>query len=120
MEKLGSLNILDEVLKATEDLQTIVDRKSYLLVDSYNWEIRKPQIEFHDSQDFSKIDDPFKYHRFHSFSEARLDLGPYMVRETTNLPFEGTNGHQKSLTRKFSFKPERMVIPDEGDTYAFD
>lgn len=114
MEKLGSLNILDEVLKAAEDLQTKVDRKSYLLVDSNSWEIGKPQIEFHDPQDFSKIDDPFKFHGFHSFSEARLDLGPF---RGTNLAFEGTNGHHKSLTREFSFKPERMVIPDEGDTY---
>ncbi|KAL7612950.1 hypothetical protein Lser_V15G05228 [Lactuca serriola] len=119
MEKLGSLNILDEVLKAAEDLQTKVDRKSYLLVDANSWEIGKPPIEFQDIQDISKTDDndPFKYHGYHSFSEARLDLGTSRSPETTNLPFAGTNGFHKSLTREFSFKPERMVIQDEGDTY---
>ncbi|KAL4578915.1 hypothetical protein LXL04_015047 [Taraxacum kok-saghyz] len=117
MEKLGSLNILDEVLKAAEDLQTKVDRKSYLLVDSNSWEVGKPQIEFQDPQEFSNIDDQYQFHGYHSFSEARLDLGPSRIRGTTNVP---TNGSlHKSLTREFSFKPERerMVIDDEGDTY---
>ncbi|KAK1406546.1 hypothetical protein QVD17_41957 [Tagetes erecta] len=119
MEKLGSLNILDEVLKAAEDLQKKVDQKSYLLVDSNSWEIGKPPIEVHDPQDFLKIEDPFKYHGYHSFSEAQLDLGKSRSRETesTNLPPAGTNGLHRSLTRQFSYKPERVVIHDEGDTY---
>ncbi|CAH1446875.1 unnamed protein product [Lactuca virosa] len=100
-------------------LQTKVDRKSYLLVDANSWEIGKPPIEFQDIQDISKTDDddPYKYHGYHSFSEARLDLGTSRSPGATNLPFAGTNGFQKSLTWKFSFKPERMVIQDEGDTY---
>ncbi|XP_076949795.1 aluminum-activated malate transporter 9-like [Bidens hawaiensis] len=119
MEKLGSLNILDEVLKAAEDLQKKVDQKSYLLVDSNSWEIGKPPIEIHDPQDFLKTEDPYAYHGYHSFSETLLDLGKSRTTESesTNLPVEGTNGLHKSLTRQFSYKPERMVIPDEADTY---
>lgn len=116
MEKLGSLNILDEVLKAAEDLQKKIDKKSYLLVDSNSWEIGKPPIEFQDLQEFSNIEDPHAYHGYHSFSEAVLDLGT-SGSESTNLPWEGTNGHHKSLTRQFSYKRERLVIQDEGDTY---
>ncbi|KAI3797504.1 hypothetical protein L1987_32761 [Smallanthus sonchifolius] len=119
MEKLGSLNILDEVLKAAEDLQKKVDQKSYLLVDSNSWEIGKPPIELHDPQDFSKIEDPYAYHGYHSFSETLLDLGKSRnpVSESTNLPSESTNGQLRSLTRQFSNKPERIVIQDEADTY---
>ncbi|XP_024995185.1 aluminum-activated malate transporter 9-like [Cynara cardunculus var. scolymus] len=118
MEKLGSMNILDEVLKAAEDLQRKVDRKSYLLVDSNSWEIRKPPVEFNDPQDFLKMDGPREYHGFHSHSEALLDLGTSRSPESTNMPWEGTNGNKfKSLTRQFSYKPERMVIQDEADTY---
>ncbi|KAJ0466856.1 putative aluminum-activated malate transporter [Helianthus annuus] len=121
MEKLGTSNILDEVLKAAEDLQKKVDQKSYLLVDSNSWEIGKPPIELHDPQDFSKIEDPYAYHGYHSFSETLLDLGKSRSNEsgsTNNLPFEGTNGLlHRSLTRQFSLKPERMVILDEADTY---
>ncbi|CAH1416658.1 unnamed protein product [Lactuca virosa] len=99
-------------------LQTKVDRKSYLLVDANSWEIGKPPIEFQDIQDISKTDDdPYKYNGYHSFSEARLDLGTSRSPGATNLPFAGTNGFQKSLTRKFSFKLERMVIQDEGDMH---
>lgn len=120
MEKLGSFNILDEVLKAAEDLQKKVDQKSYLLVDSNSWEIGKPPIELHDPQDFLKMEDPYAYHGYHSFSETLLDLGKSRTTESesTNLPVEGTNGLHKSLTRQFSYKPERVVIPDEADTYT--
>lgn len=119
MEKLGSFNILDEVLKGAEDLQKKIDQKSYLLVDSNSWEIGKPPIELHDPQDFFKMEDPHIYHGYHSFSEARLDLGTSRSpeSESTNLPTEGTNGTHRSLTRQFSYKPERIVIPNEGDTY---
>lgn len=117
MEKLGSINVLDEVIKAAEDLQKKVDRKSYLLVDSNSWEIGKPSIEFNDPQDFLKLDNPHEHHGFHSHSEAVLDLGISRSPESTNLPWEGVNGKFKSLTRQFSYKPERMVIPDEADTY---
>nr|GEX78834.1 aluminum-activated malate transporter 9-like [Tanacetum cinerariifolium] len=116
MEKLGSSNILDEVLKAAEDLQKKIDQKSYLLVDSNSWEIGKPPMELRDPQDFLQIEDPQVYHGYHSFSEAQLDLGTSRI-ESTVRPWEGTNGQHRSLTRQFSYKPERMVIPDEGDTY---
>ncbi|KAK9062776.1 hypothetical protein SSX86_019966 [Deinandra increscens subsp. villosa] len=118
MEKLGSINILDDVLKAAEDLQKKVDQKSYLLVDSNSWEIGKPPIELHDPQDFLKIEDPFACHGYHSFSEALLDLGKSSTEsQSTDIPFEGANVLHKSLTRQFSHKPERMVIQDEADTY---
>ncbi|KAJ9542352.1 hypothetical protein OSB04_028858 [Centaurea solstitialis] len=120
MEKLSSMNILDEVLKAAEDLQRKVDRKSYLLVDSNSWEIGKPPVVINDPQDFVKFDG--LHHGFHSHSEAVLDLGISRSPESTNLPWEGANGNGngsnfKSLTRQFSYKPGRVVIQDEADTY---
>lgn len=39
MEKLGSVNILHEVLEAAAQLQKKIDQKSYLLVRSESWEI---------------------------------------------------------------------------------
>lgn len=50
LEKLDSVDILYEVHEAAEELQKKIDRKSYLLVNSECWEIRKPKRpqNFHD------------------------------------------------------------------------
>lgn len=50
LEKLDSVDILYEVHEAAEELQKKIDRKSYLLVNSESWEIRKPKRpqNFHD------------------------------------------------------------------------
>jgi len=56
MEKLGSVDILDEVHEAAEDLQNKVDQKSYLLVNSESWEIGNRQ-ELVDPQDILNLDE---------------------------------------------------------------
>lgn len=50
LEKLDAVDILYEVHEAAEELQKKIDRKSYLLVNSESWEIRKPKRpqNFHD------------------------------------------------------------------------
>lgn len=41
MEKLSDENLLQEVHEAAEDLQMLIDKKSYLLVHAENWETGK-------------------------------------------------------------------------------
>nr|XP_043631860.1 aluminum-activated malate transporter 9-like [Erigeron canadensis] len=117
MEKLGLVDILLEVHEAAEDLQKKVDKTSYLLVDSDNWDTGEPPNE--DPGDFINIEDPYVYNEDNTLNEAQLELGtlrgPGSI--SNNLPWGGTNGHHRSLTQQFSYKPERMVIQDEHDMY---
>lgn len=52
MEKLSSKDILFEVHEAAEELQMKIDRKSFLLVNSDNWEDVRRAKEFEDPQNF--------------------------------------------------------------------
>ncbi|XP_040998684.1 aluminum-activated malate transporter 4 isoform X1 [Juglans microcarpa x Juglans regia] len=57
MEKLSSKDILFEVHEAAEELQMKIDRKSYLLVNSDNWEDVRRAKEFEDPQNFIDVKD---------------------------------------------------------------
>lgn len=75
LEKLGPVDILYEVHEAAEALQKKVDQKSYLLVNSENWEIGKRPKEVIDQQEILNMEnEENKFLEFKSLSEAVLDL----------------------------------------------
>ncbi|PKI43871.1 hypothetical protein CRG98_035705, partial [Punica granatum] len=76
MEKLGPVDILDEVHEAAEELQNKIDRKSYILVNSESWEIgNRPKDQEGQHQDLINFDDDEKrVLEYKSCSEAILDL----------------------------------------------
>ncbi|PQP93216.1 aluminum-activated malate transporter 9 [Prunus yedoensis var. nudiflora] len=83
MEKLGSVDILNEVHEAAEELQTKIDQKSYLLVNSESWEIGSRPKEVGDPQDLLNLDDDENtFREYKSLSEAVLDLRSFPVPQS--------------------------------------
>ncbi|PHU24333.1 Aluminum-activated malate transporter 9 [Capsicum chinense] len=76
MEKLGSVDILYEVHEAAEALQKKVDQKSYLFVNSENWEIGTRATVVDTPQEPGSLDDDrnsFLHHRSHSETVINID-----------------------------------------------
>uniref|UniRef100_M1AZM3 Aluminum-activated malate transporter n=2 Tax=Solanum tuberosum TaxID=4113 RepID=M1AZM3_SOLTU len=78
MEALNSHeNILKEVHETAQNLQKKIDNKSYLLVNSKNWEIGKPNIinnfddSSHENENGSSENLPLN---FQSLSETAIDI----------------------------------------------
>ncbi|PQQ11206.1 aluminum-activated malate transporter 9 [Prunus yedoensis var. nudiflora] len=83
MEKLGSVDILNEVHEAAEELQKKIDQKSYLLVNSESWEIGSRPKEVGDPQDLLNLDDDENtFREYKSLSEAVLDLRSFPVPQS--------------------------------------
>lgn len=83
MEKLGSVDILNEVHEAAEELQKKIDQKSYLLVNSESWEIGSRPKEVGDPQDLLNLhDDENTFREYKSLSEAVLDLRSFPVPQS--------------------------------------
>ncbi|XP_050238606.1 aluminum-activated malate transporter 9-like [Mercurialis annua] len=88
MEKLGLGDILYEVHEAAEELQTKVDKKSYLLVNAECWEIGHPGKDSGEPQEFINLeDDVSKVLHHKSRSEAVLDL------RSLTIPKSWGDGH---------------------------
>ncbi|KAM7280299.1 hypothetical protein ACFE04_007433 [Oxalis oulophora] len=102
MEKLGKVDILDEIHDAAEELQNKIDRKSYLLVNSESWEIGnrpKPEDPHQDLIDLD--DDEHRVLEHKSLSEAVLDLRSLHNPKTWDFqPVVPTNVPQKNLLQK--------------------
>lgn len=82
MEKLDEADILFEVHEAAEALQTKIDKKSYLFVNSENWEIGSRTKEAGQPQDLINFDDDEEEKRIlksKSLSETVLDLSSVSV-----------------------------------------
>ncbi|KAF7149174.1 hypothetical protein RHSIM_Rhsim03G0219400 [Rhododendron simsii] len=74
MEKLSHGDILHEVHEAAEELQMMIDQKSYLLVNSVNWEAVKRHKDFEDSNALLEVKDHENKQRvIHSLSELSLN-----------------------------------------------
>ncbi|XP_052186498.1 aluminum-activated malate transporter 4-like [Diospyros lotus] len=87
MEKLGSENILSEVHEAAEELQMMIDQKSYLLVNSTSWGNGIQPKEFEDQNNLEVKDHDNKHTVINSLSELALNL-----RSTsTSRPFDPHN-----------------------------
>lgn len=105
MEKLGPVEILSEVHEAAEELQNKVDRKSYLLVNSENWEIGNRAKAWAEPQDLLNFDeDENKVLQHKSHSETVLDLRPFSA--TRSLDSAKPNTGLKA--------PVPVVIPPNG------
>lgn len=105
MEKLGPVEILSEVHEAAEELQNKVDRKSYLLVNSENWEIGNRAKAWAEPQDLLNFDDDEnKVLQHKSHSETVLDLRPFSA--TRSLDSAKPNTGLKA--------PVPVVIPPNG------
>lgn len=115
MEKLGTVDILDEVHEAAENLQKKIDQKSYLLVNSESWEIGKPAIVLEDPQDFQTIDSEEKrFPEFKSRSETVLDLSSLQG----NWDFSKSNMDDKSNTgESFGKNISAASNQEESKTY---
>ncbi|XP_060171643.1 aluminum-activated malate transporter 4-like [Lycium barbarum] len=75
MEKLSPGDLLDEVHEAAEDLQLLIDQKSYLLVRVENWESAKQTKQFEDPEHLQELkDNEPKRMAISSLSEANLNL----------------------------------------------
>lgn len=87
MEKIGPIDILNEVHEAAEELQKKIDQKSYLLVNSESWEIGNRPKELGEPQDFLTLeDDKNNFHEYKSRSEAELDLRSFPVPQSWDDP----------------------------------
>ncbi|KZV21587.1 aluminum-activated malate transporter 4-like [Dorcoceras hygrometricum] len=60
MEKLGPQDVLLEVHEAAEDLQMMIDQKSYLLVNAESWESGRRPGKFADPEQLQEIKDSEK------------------------------------------------------------
>ncbi|KAJ4830536.1 Aluminum-activated malate transporter 9 [Turnera subulata] len=87
MEKLGPVDILNEVSDAAEELQKKIDRKSYLLVNSEHWEIGNREKEMGEPQESLNFDDEEnKVLEHKSRSEAVLDLRSITIPKNWDDP----------------------------------
>nr|XP_023918169.1 aluminum-activated malate transporter 9-like [Quercus suber] len=131
MEKLGPGDILYAVHEAAEDLQTKVDRKSYLLVNSESWEIGNRQ-EQGDPQELLSLDeDENKILQHKSYSEAILDLRSVTVPNSwdgqipngaiSTRPADVSPGSvfqtQISWPRRISFNADAVPVVEKSKTY---
>lgn len=131
MEKLGPGDILYAVHEAAEDLQTKVDQKSYLLVNSESWEIGNRQEEGDPQELLSLDEDENKILQHKSYSEAILDLRSVTVPKSwdgqipngaiSTRPADVSPGRvfqtQISWPRRISFNADAVPVVEESKTY---
>lgn len=120
MEKLGTSDILFEVHEAAEDLQRKVDRKSYLLVNSKCWEIRKPSRLKEESQDLlTTNNDDNKIYEYNSLSEAMLDLQGWDAKSETDIKTipPAHTPSDRIFVKQRSGKGHEAPEEEKSDTY---
>ncbi|XP_040996420.1 aluminum-activated malate transporter 9-like [Juglans microcarpa x Juglans regia] len=130
LEKLGPVDILYEVHEAAEELQKKIDQKSFLLVNSENWEIgNRPELG--DPQDFLNLDEESKILQYKSLSETVLDLRSVPVSTSwdrkvptgvssalaAGVSPEKVLMKQISWPRRISFNADAVLIEEESKTY---
>ncbi|CAN8312482.1 unnamed protein product [Cochlearia groenlandica] len=106
MERLSPIqNILHEIHQAAEELQSKIDKKSYLLVNANNWEIGSRSSDLSDEHKISNLDDDLTRILAHeSQSEA-------IIRPPTNwddLPSGGKNTIPRTAIQKQPSWPSRI------------
>uniref|UniRef100_A0A7N0TZR7 Aluminum-activated malate transporter 9 n=2 Tax=Kalanchoe fedtschenkoi TaxID=63787 RepID=A0A7N0TZR7_KALFE len=131
MEKLGAGDILLEVHDAAEELQSKIDKKSYLLVDSESWEIGGRQKVERETPESSYLDEEHKVLEHKSRSEAILNLRATTLprnweghHSNTNPPAPPTPPNSERVFKKQISWPARLshdaldtVLIEESKTY---
>ncbi|KAF3625775.1 Aluminum-activated malate transporter 9 [Capsicum annuum] len=113
MEKLSPRDLLEEVHEAAEDLQLLIDQKSYLLVQVKNWESSKQPDQFEDHEHLQELHDHEpKYMSINSLSEATLNMRSthtlkHLDNDNPNLSLNISSTHLCSSGNMFN----QMVWP---------
>ncbi|XP_027109882.1 aluminum-activated malate transporter 4 [Coffea arabica] len=123
MEKLSPGDLLDEVHEAAEELQMLIDQKSYLLVKAESWESGKRPSKFEDPEQLQELkDNENKPQVINSISETNLNLTSAQTLRNWNSqnPNPGTNlsasqwGSSEDTLRQQTMWPSRLSVL--GDT----
>ncbi|KAL8160381.1 hypothetical protein V2J09_001918 [Rumex salicifolius] len=99
MEKLNNPEILIKVHKAAEDLQMLIDQKSYLFINSKSWQTKANPKVFSHSQSFAEPKDS-KYNNS-PVMETVADFAQPR-RSVPNLPRPNQMTPQTSVSRSFT------------------
>ncbi|KAL3524512.1 hypothetical protein ACH5RR_017346 [Cinchona calisaya] len=92
MEKLNPGDILDEVHEAAEELQMLIDQKSYLLVKAESWESGKRPSKFEDPEQLLELkDNEHKPQVINSISETNLNLNSAQTLRNWDSQIPNTN-----------------------------
>ncbi|KAL2556427.1 Aluminum-activated malate transporter 4 [Forsythia ovata] len=123
MEKLSPGDLLQDVHKAAEDLQMMIDQKSYLLVNQERWESGKPPEKFEDPEQIQELkDNEHKPLLVNSPSEATLNLkststlrdyDPQDPHTSINLPASQW-GSGENVLKHQTMWPSRCSLIDEN------
>ncbi|KAL9270404.1 Aluminum-activated malate transporter 9-like protein [Drosera capensis] len=130
MEKLGGVDLLEQVSAAAEELQKKVDKKSYLLVNTRGWEFGNQQThDIREPQDLSILGDdekPFSGLEPLSESKSLVDMAPFPapnswvveggLSTTPNAPFENS---LKKLTSSLPELPKYDSVTDADESNAY-
>nr|GLL35830.1 aluminum-activated malate transporter 9-like [Ipomoea trifida] len=118
MEKLGSVDLLEEVHEAAEELQKKVDKKSYLLVNAESWEIGGGQhAQVNVPQEVLAFDDDTTTtgHHFKSLSEAKLDLSSIQMPSRWDDRNSSHNALAGVTSEKHELRPSHETAPMEPE-----
>lgn len=108
MEKLPTGDILTNVHEAAEDLQLLIDQKSFLLVKAESWESGKRPGKFRDPERLEELKDgENKPLGMTSLGELRSTLGP----PSMNMSSSGIGA---DLLRQQTMWPSRLSLIGEG------
>ncbi|KAG6671466.1 hypothetical protein I3843_16G004200 [Carya illinoinensis] len=120
LEKLSPKDILFEVHEAAEELQMKIDRKSYLLVNSDNWEDVRRAKEFEDPQNLIDVkDNENKGLVINSLSETRDGQNPNISVEPSMTHWISSESVLKKPVSwpQLSFTGDTMLNEQESRVY---
>lgn len=112
MERLTPGDVLEEIHNAAEDLQMMIDQKSYLLVNAENWGSEKQPEKFVDPELLQELrDNEHKPVVISSLSDAAHLRSTQTMRTNHSVSQYGSG---EDLLRQQSMWPSRLSIV--GDT----
>ncbi|GAB2249967.1 hypothetical protein Droror1_Dr00013326 [Drosera rotundifolia] len=131
MEKLGAVDLLEQVSAAAEELQKKVDKKSYLLVNTRGWEFGNQQThDIWEPQDLSILGDDEKFFSgLEPLSESKslVDMAPFPAPNSwvvkgglSTTPYAPFENSLKKLTSSLLELPkyDSEIDADESNAYA--